>query len=60
MWDGSGLVMIYKRLDDGKFSWPRIEDGVMRLSQAQLSGLLEGIDWTRVHSRRVQRPTAVQ
>lgn len=60
VWDGSGLVMIYKRLDDGKFRWPRIEDGVMRLSQAQLSGLLEGIDWARVHSRRVQRPTAAQ
>ena len=49
-----------KRLDDGKFRWPRIEDGVMRLSPAQLSALLEGIDWARVHSRRVPRPTAVQ
>ena len=31
-WDGNGLVMIYKRLDEGKFRWPRIEVGVMRLS----------------------------
>ena len=31
VWDGSGLTLIYKRLDEGKFSWPRIEDGVMRL-----------------------------
>ena len=60
VWDGTGLVMIYKRLEDGKFRWPRIADGVMRLSPAQLSALLEGIDWVRVHRRRVVRPTATQ
>jgi transposase len=44
IWDGSGLILIYKRLDDGKFHWPRIEDGVMKLSPAQLSALFEGLD----------------
>ena len=39
---------------------PKIHDGVMRLSPAQLSALLEGIDWARVHGRRVPRPTATQ
>ena len=28
VWDGSGLTLIYKRLDEGKFVWPRIADGV--------------------------------
>jgi transposase len=51
---------LIKRLEDGKFRWPKIEDGVMRLSPAQLSALLEGLEWTRVHARRVQRPTATQ
>ena len=37
-----------------------IEGGVMRLSPAQLSALLEGLKWTRVHARRVPRPTATQ
>ena len=60
VWDGNGLVMVYERLEQGKFRWPRIDDGVMRLSPAQLSALLEGIGWARVHSRRVQRPTVVQ
>lgn len=60
IWDGTGLVMIYKRLDEGRFRWPKIHDGVMRLSPAQLSALLEGIDWARVHGRRVPRPTATQ
>jgi len=59
-WDGSGLVLVSKRLDDGKFRWPRIEDGVMRLSPAQFTTLVEGLDWTRVHARRVRQPAEVQ
>lgn len=59
-WDQTGLVLIAKRLEDGRFRWPAIEDGVMRLSPAQLSALLEGLDWSRVHMRRVVRPTASQ
>jgi len=31
-WDGSGLVMAYKRLEEGSFTWPGVTDGVMRLS----------------------------
>jgi transposase len=37
LWDGSGLVMAYKRLERDKFAWPRISDGVMRLSMGQFS-----------------------
>ena len=59
-WDGSGLCLLTKRLEGAKFRWPRIEDGVMRLSPAQLSALLEGLDWSRVHARRVALPTATQ
>jgi transposase len=59
-WDGTGLCLFAKRLEGGKFRWPRIEDGVMRLSAAQLSALIEGLDWARVHARRVVAPEAVQ
>lgn len=59
-WDGSGLVMLWKALDQGKFKWPPITDGVMRLSSAQLAALLEGLDWTRVHPPRQRRPQAVR
>lgn len=48
-WDGTGVVLVAKRLEDGKFRWPNIVDGVIRLSAAQLSALLEGLDWRRVH-----------
>jgi transposase len=59
-WDGTALCLFAKRLEEGKFRWPRIEDGVMRLSAAQLAALVEGLDWTRVHARRVVAPEAVQ
>ena len=59
-WDGNGLVMLWKRLDQGAFRWPPVTDGVMRLSPAQLSALLEGLDWSRVYAPRQSRPTAVR
>ena len=57
-WDGSGLCLYCKRLEDGKFRWPPISDGVMRLSASQLAALLDGLDWSRLHAREVARPTA--
>jgi transposase len=48
-WDGTGLCLFAKRLEDGIFRWPKIENGVMKLSAAQLSAPLEGLDWRRVH-----------
>lgn len=59
-WDGSGIVLTYKRLEEGKFAWPAIQDGVMRLSRAQFEALFEGLDWRRVHARRVRRPAAAE
>jgi len=47
-WDGDGLCLFAKRLERGRFIWPKAESGVVRLSRAQLSMLLEGIDWRRV------------
>jgi transposase len=60
VWDGSGLVLTYKRLDEGKFAWPTVQDGVMRLSRAQFEALFEGLDWRRVHARRVRRPAVAE
>jgi len=57
--DGTGVCLFAKRLEDGKFCWPSIADGVVRLTAAQLQGLLEGLDWRRVHEARETRaPTA--
>jgi transposase len=51
-WDGTGVILVAKRLEEGAFRWPRIEDGVVRLTAAQIAALLEGLDWTRVHAAR--------
>ena len=58
-WDGTGLVMATKRLEQGSFCWPSLREGVMRLTPAQLSALLEGLDWMRVRGVRTAAPTAV-
>jgi transposase len=58
-WDGSGVVLVSKRLENGQFQWPAVREGVMRLSAAQLQALLEGLDWRRVHeARRTRAPSA--
>src|ERR1700757_1989814 len=53
-WDGDGLCLLAKRLERGRLVWTRAEEGVVLLSRAQLSMLLEGIDWRM--PRRTWRP----
>ncbi len=38
-WDGTGLVMAYKRLEDARFTRPAIKDGIMALNHAQFEAL---------------------
>lgn len=44
-WDGQGLCLFAKRLERGRFVWPKAESGACVVTPAQLSMLLEGIDW---------------
>ncbi len=46
-WDGDGLCLFAKRLERGRFVWPKADGGTVALTRAQLSMLLEGIDWRR-------------
>jgi transposase len=45
--DGDGLCLLAKRLERGRFVWPQASEGVVSLTRAQLSMLLEAIDWRR-------------
>ena len=45
--DGDGLCLFAKRLERGRFIWPQANNGTVSLTPAQLSMLLEGIDWRR-------------
>ena len=42
LWEGDGFLLIYKRLEDGKFMWPRDEDEVRELTEEQLNWLMTG------------------
>ena len=59
VWDGTGLVLVNKRLESGRFSWPSISDGMMRISRSQFEALFEGVEWRRITHRRVQTPSQV-
>lgn len=52
--DGDGLCLLAKRLERGRFVWPQATNGSVSLTPAQLSMLLEGIDWRR--PERTWRP----
>jgi transposase len=58
MWDQTGMVLVHKRLEGGKFVWPQVQDGVMRISPAQMAALFEGVDWRLVRPERARRPLA--
>jgi transposase len=55
-YDGSGVVLVTKWLEAGRFTWPPVQDGAMRLSAAKMALLLDGLDWSGVAQRPVKRP----
>ena len=59
-WDGTGLVMIYKRLEKQGFAWPAVRDGTMSLDHAQFEALFAGLDWRRVRALSVRPPTEAE
>jgi len=58
VYDGTGLILITKRLEAGRFPWPPVTDGVVRLSALQLSVLLSGLPWERLRAPPISRPMA--
>ena len=58
VWDGTGLVLIYKRLEVSNFVWPKIQNGVLQLSRGQYEALFEGLDWQKMVAKPVVAPAA--
>lgn len=56
VWDGTGLVLIYKRIEGSGFVWPKLRNGTVALSRSQFEALFEGLDWTRVRARIQKTP----
>lgn len=44
VWEGDGFLLLYKRLEDGKFCWPRNEEEVMKITQKQFEYLMDGMN----------------
>jgi transposase len=59
VWDGSGMVLLTKVLEDRRFTWPAVHDGSVRLGASELALLLDGLDWTRLEKKPVKRPTKI-
>jgi transposase len=58
VWDGSGLVLIWKQLEANTFRWPPVVDGAVRLSAVEFAALFAGIDWRRVQAvRQIPKPS---
>jgi len=58
-WDGSGVCLYAKRLEETTFCWPRIGPHRVQLNHAQLLALVDGLDWKRVRPVSVRRPHSV-
>jgi len=48
LWDGNGVWLCQRRLHRGSFVWPKVNDKVFELSQAQWHWLIAGVDWQRL------------
>ena len=51
LWDGTGLVLIYKRIEGRGFVWPQMRNGTIELTKVQFEALFEGLDWRSVRRR---------
>lgn len=52
LWEGDGFLLLYKRLDNGRFQWPRNESEALLLTPQQIRWLLEGL--------KIEQPKAIR
>lgn len=55
-WDGSGMILLTKWLENGGFAWPAARNGVVHLSGAQMAMLLAGHEWLTAQGPAIKRP----
>ena len=53
LWEGDGFLLLYKRLENGKFQWPRTEEELRPISRQQFRWLMEGL---QVEQKKVILP----
>jgi transposase len=43
-WEGDGFILLYKRLEQGKYQWPRTPEAVRKLTTQEFRWLTEGLE----------------
>lgn len=55
-WERGGFVLIYKRLEQGRFKLPEHGADEFEMTSSELAMLLDGLDFSRVQRSKVWRP----
>lgn len=56
LWEGDGFVLLYKRLENGNFKWPRKESEVKPISWQAFRWLMEGLELEQKHAIKPAKP----
>lgn len=56
-WNGTGLVLVTKRLSKKSFMWPSTQKEALAITKIQFDALFEGIEWRRIVPPRIHKPT---
>ena len=56
LWEGDGFVLLYKRLENGSFKWPRDKSEVKPITWQQFRWLMEGLELEQKHAIKPAKP----
>lgn len=59
LWEGDGFLLLYKRLDDGAYRWPRNETEARLLTEQEIRWLLEGLELEQPKAIKPSKPGAL-